>query len=216
MLIELFFQDPILGLSVILAILLALTVHEFSHGWAASLLGDDTAEASGRLTLNPLPHIDPFGLLALILMGFGWGKPVPVNPYNFKQIKRDSAIVAFAGPLSNFVFAVFVLLCRVIFLKIGLGLESMVYDFFDFLIYINLILMLFNLIPLSPLDGSKILFSLLPDKYGRWRETLEINGPKILLFLVFISILLPGSVFGFLRTGALVIQEFLYGLVRWI
>ncbi len=155
-----------------LSALLALTVHEFSHGFAAYKLGDPTAKLCGRLSLNPLRHLDPFGALCMIFFRFGWAKPVPINPRYFKKPKRDFAISALAGPLSNLILAFisalgYLLLEKALF---GMKFESATaYNFFYTLTLfvlllhsVNLGLAIFNLIPIPPLDGSRILNIVLP------------------------------------------------------
>jgi Zn-dependent protease len=184
------FEDPAGFLqSLILmapALLLAVTVHEVAHGWVADRLGDPTARMLGRLTLNPLPHIDPFGALAFVLAGFGWAKPVPVNAANLRHPRRDMALVAAAGPVSNFALAFvgIVALQLVVraepdpFLGVPLvGVLRYVYTF-------NLGLAIFNLIPLPPLDGGHFLPYFLPR--GSWPllRTLEQYGPVLLILLV--------------------------------
>ena len=155
-----------------LAALIALTVHEYAHGYAAYKLGDNTAKSLGRLTLNPIKHIDPFGAVCMILFHFGWAKPVPINARNFKNPKRDFALTALAGPLTNillaFFSAFFYLLCYRNFNFEG---EGFLYTLgFNLLIFlsvfhlVNLGLGLFNLIPIPPLDGSRILNAVLPAK----------------------------------------------------
>jgi len=155
--------------------LLSLSIHEFSHGFAAHKLGDDTAKNAGRLTLNPIKHIDPFGFIALFLFRIGWAKPVPIDPRNFKKPKRDVALTALAGPLSNFLFAAFMTLLFQLFRLLCLNLGEVtqtalqalytVRDMFLMFIYTNIGLGFFNLIPVTPFDGSRILFAFLPDKW---------------------------------------------------
>ena len=184
------FGDPLAILQNLVlqipALLLAVTVHEVSHGLVADRLGDPTARLQGRITLNPLPHIDPLGALAFVLAGFGWAKPVPVNPYNLRHPVRDMAWVAAAGPLSNFAVAFVGLLvghfaARYVqtpfFADPLLGMLRYVYLF-------NLGLGVFNLIPLPPLDGGHFLPYLFPG--GSWRllRQLEQYGPFILILLV--------------------------------
>ncbi|MBR1781153.1 MAG: site-2 protease family protein [Oscillospiraceae bacterium] len=151
------------------AALVCITLHELSHGYVAYRLGDDTARSQGRLTLNPIRHIDPFGLLMLVVAGVGWAKPVPVDMRNFQHPKRGMALTALAGPGANFVIALVAL-----FLGTGLlhlnptgALASVLYYILMFLIRCALLsvgLGIFNLFPIPPLDGSKVLFSLLPDR----------------------------------------------------
>jgi len=183
----------------VLPILFAVTVHETAHGWVASLLGDNTAKRLGRLTLNPLKHIDPLGTVILpllcILFGnfiFGWAKPVPINPNNFKNFRRDSALVAAAGPLSNLVMA---------FMwggiaKIGLILLPSIGPNAHFLVYagsagiaINTVLMILNLVPIPPLDGSRVVSGLLPPRLARPYDAIEPYGFFILIILLFSGVL---------------------------
>lgn len=154
-------------LSSLAVIFLTLPIHEFAHGFAATKLGDPTPRFQGRLTINPFAHIDYFGALCILLFGFGWAKPVGVNAYNFKNPKRDMAITAFAGPLSNLAVA---LISLFLFNLIGLfintvGILFYIARFFLYIAFINVSLAVFNLIPVPPLDGSRVLFAILPDKY---------------------------------------------------
>ena len=162
---------PTLILSL-LAVVIALTVHEFSHGLVAYKLGDNTAKSLGRLSLNPLKHLDPIGALTMIFFRFGWAKPVPINPRNFKKPKRDFALTAIAGPLSNIILAFFSALLFLVFLKIynfsdsGFG-GTLLYNtclFFSIFTSLNVGLGVFNLIPIPPFDGSRILNIVLPEK----------------------------------------------------
>ena len=156
------------------AVLITLTVHEYCHGYAAYKLGDPTARNAGRLTLNPIRHIDPFGALCMIFFHFGWAKPVPVNSRYLRNPRRDLAIISFAGPLSNFIlsfFAAFIYLSLyAIFRNVSFSNEitlSIVENtilFFQLFHLINLGIALFNLIPIPPLDGSRILGLILPPK----------------------------------------------------
>lgn len=196
-------------LSVVI-LFFSVMIHECSHGLVALWRGDPTAKNSGRLTLNPIPHIDVFGTimlpLFLIIMGskflFGWAKPVPINPYNFKNPKKDLILVSFSGPLSNFILAII----AGIILRLGFHgvfpLNQAVAYFLFFACLINLILGLFNLIPVPPLDGSKILIGLLPTRQAIAFARLEPFGMIIVLFLlmagVFQYVLLPLARFFFL------------------
>ena len=166
--------------------MVALSVHEFSHAYAAYRLGDNTPKAMGRLTLNPLAHIDWLGLLMLILIGFGWGNPVGFNPHNLKYKKWGSALVAMAGPAANLsgiiVFGLFLKLLAAI---TGLTVSNLLIQFLNLLIIINAILLVFNLIPIPPLDGSKLLFAILDKpKYDNLKMKLESRGPAILIILI--------------------------------
>jgi Zn-dependent protease len=156
----------------ILAVIIALSIHEFSHGLIAYKLGDNTAKSLGRLTINPLKHLDPIGALTMLFFRFGWAKPVPINPRNFKKPKRDFALTALAGPLSNIILAFFSALLFLIFLKLYTGakesfLNVLLYNtclFFSIFTSLNIGLGVFNLIPVPPFDGSRILNVILPEK----------------------------------------------------
>lgn len=168
------------------ALLLAITIHECAHGFVADRLGDPTARLSGRLTLNPLPHIDPIGALAFVLAGFGWAKPVPVNAGNFKHPTRDMSWVALAGPLSNFL-AAFVALVLLALARNTLSAPFIAEPVGGILIWVyqfNLALAVFNLIPLPPLDGGHFLPHLFPRASWSALHQLEQYGSLILLLLV--------------------------------
>ncbi len=175
---------------IIPAALLAIIFHEISHGYVAYLLGDRTAKNSGRLSLNPIQHMDPLGLLCMIIFGFGWAKPVPVNPYFFKNRKLGMALVSIAGPVSNLLMAVLsmsVILAVSLFdieSRALLGALNVVLEFFLVFAILNIGLAVFNLIPVPPLDGSKILFSLLPRRAYSFILKYERYGMLILLVLV--------------------------------
>lgn len=176
----------------LIVLLFSVVVHEVAHGLMALRLGDHTARLAGRLTLNPIKHIDPIGsvilplALALIPGGvvFGWAKPVPYNPFNLKNPKQGGALVAAAGPLTNIAVAgVFALV-----LRFGFGIFPMATELFATIILINLALAVFNLIPIPPLDGSKILFAFFPRVLAPLEDMLERYGFIILLVLVFSGI----------------------------
>ncbi len=186
MLISTLFQSPEIFLVVILAIIYALTIHEFAHALAATYLGDNTAKLNGRLSLNPLAHMEFFGTLMLLVAGFGWGKPVPINSYNLNWRKFGEAAVSLAGPLSNFIsMALFIIIVNL--LSAYLSPDSMLFTFLYYLIFINLILGVFNLIPIPPLDGSKVLFTFLPAHLDEFKRRLTVNGPWILIILIILD-----------------------------
>lgn len=190
---------PSLLISYLFVLLTAFSVHEFAHAWTANFFGDETPRLNGRLTLNPLAHLDPLGSLMMLVAGFGWAKPVPVNPYALER--RSSAalmLVSLAGPISNFLMAFLAAL------PFRLGLVSVYQAQVDMMsssshflptlpqllwvfVSVNLVLMLFNLIPLYPLDGEKIAIYFLPPSWGRALERIRPISPLILLALVFVG-----------------------------
>lgn len=183
--------NPSILISRLIILGIAFTIHEFSHAWTADRLGDDTPRLNGRLTLNPLAHLDIMGSLMLVFAGFGWAKPVPVNPYAISR--RSSAglmLVSLAGPLSNFLLAVLAAIpFRLGLLQLSFSNSSSIFPspalFLIQFIYINLTLTLFNLIPLAPLDGDKIAEYFFPPSWQRGLEKIRPYGPMILLVLLF-------------------------------
>ncbi len=176
---------------LLIAILLSLTVHEFAHAWYADRAGDPTPRRQGRVTLNPLAHLDPLGTILIVIVAFlgvglGWGKPVPVNPAYFRNPRVDWVMTAFVGPLSNIVLAIpFAMILRGVSQAVQIGNENQsipVYvEFLFWMVMVNVSLALFNMIPLHPLDGSKVLSGFLPDIFDRryWNFQM-LYGPMIL------------------------------------
>ncbi len=188
--LQLLSENPLYFLAWVLAIIIALTTHEFAHALTATKLGDSTPARMGRLTLNPIAHIDPIGFLALVLIGFGWAKPVPFNPYNLVKSPRwGPVLVAFAGPLTNlFNVLFFGLILKFITSITGLAGYNLGIQFLNLLIVINVVLFVFNFIPIPPLDGSKILYSILNSpKYDQLKLKLETRGPIILILLLILD-----------------------------
>jgi len=174
---------PSLIISVI-SLIIAITIHEFSHALAADRLGDPTPRSQGRLSLNPLKHLDPIGTLMIFLVHFGWGKPVVIDPYNFKNPKKDEMIVSIAGPASNLILAI---LLSIIFRLLPLNFLSAL--IISTIIQLNVLLAVFNLIPIPPLDGSKILLNLLPTHLSeQWQEIFNQYGFILLIILLFLPI----------------------------
>jgi Zn-dependent protease len=189
--------------ALIVAFTTGIAFHEFSHAWAAYELGDDTAARRGRLTLNPIRHLDPLGTVLLAVIGFGWGKPTPVNPSRLRNgPKTGNAMVAFAGPASNFFFAVLAALPLRLGLvesnfgsveaavRFGSG-EDIIWLFLFFIVWINIVLGVFNLIPIHPLDGFKVAVGILPDNLSQGLERLAPWGPGILMTLIVVGFILP-------------------------
>ncbi|MDO8583890.1 MAG: site-2 protease family protein [bacterium] len=201
-LLAVLFSQPLVFLVMALVFLLVLSLHEASHALAAFWLGDMTAKRAGRLTLDPRAHIDWIGLLMLLVIGFGWGKPVPFNPYNLKYPRWGATLVAAAGPLSNFITgAVFAFLFRV--LHDAFSDTNLLMFFLQYGAFLSFLLGIFNLIPVPPLDGSKVLLAALAnEKYKNIRFFLETRGSLILLALVFLDLIGGVGVFSWISHAA--------------
>lgn len=186
LIVNLLQTNPILAIAFIVGLVGGITVHEFSHALAAYRLGDPTAKLAGRLTLDPRSHLDPVGVLALLLIGFGWGKPTPFDPFNLRNIKRDSAIISVAGAFSNFILAIILSTPYLIAYFTGnLSLPLVtIYNYLSVIIWINLALAIFNLIPVHPLDGFKVLAGILPRDWYEDFVQMERFGIFILIILL--------------------------------
>jgi Zn-dependent protease len=211
------------GIISIFVVLFAITVHEASHGWAALKMGDPTAYHMGRITLNPIRHIDPIGTillpLMLIIMGappFGWAKPVPVNPLNLKDPRRDNLIISIAGPLSNLSVALIAFIVLKILMNLnpslfysgGGGGVNLLYPLFEIVYYtivINVILAFFNLIPIPPLDGSGVVMGLISEEAAEKYEQIRPYGFFILILLIMTGFI--GRILGFILQ---VVNSFIY------
>jgi Zn-dependent protease len=212
MLAELF-TNPFGFLIWIIALLVAITVHECAHAWTAERLGDPTAKLMGRVTLNPFAHLDLVGTLMLLIARIGWGKPVPVDPFNFRNPRRDMAITSFAGPAADLILAAALsIILRITFLFLG-PTAVLIEVFFQPIIILCVTLAIFNLLPIHPLDGGSVLAGLLPSKTADEFEAFSHQyGVLILILLIFpffgqplisriifpivnfiLSLLLPGS-----------------------
>lgn len=173
-------------------LIIAMTVHEFAHAITAVKLGDPTPKMQGRLTLNPAAHIDPVGLLMLFLVRFGWAKPVMINPYNFKNPRRDDILVSLAGPFSNLLTAFLTLIVMVLLLKFGVHMTAGMNTVFTLILIYNINFAIFNMIPIPPLDGSKVLIQLLP--YELARRFHELERYSFLILIVFLMTPILGSI----------------------
>jgi Zn-dependent protease len=177
---SLLFSSPILFLVWAFGLVLAITIHEYAHAVAADKLGDPTPRSQGRLTLNPLSHLDPLGTLALLFLGFGWGRPVMFDPYNLRNPRRDGALIALAGPISNLLLATILAL----FLRFS-ALPDLFSAIIGILIGMNITLAIFNLVPIFPLDGEKILGGILPTElYVEFANIMRQYGTIILIFML--------------------------------
>jgi Zn-dependent protease len=201
-------DEPQLFVAFVIAVIVGITFHEFSHAAVASLQGDQTARSQGRLTLNPISHLDPLGSIALLVAGFGWGRPVPVTPTRMRNGRLGSVLVSLAGPAANFVVALIAAVgLRVAYPATGTTLDvDFIVNLLDTVVYVNVILGVFNLLPIPPLDGSTLLSIALPPSRQNIVAFLNQYG----IFLLFgLLILAPNLLTPIFRA----ITEALYGLV---
>lgn len=180
--LSILFTNPIVFLIWASGIVIALTIHEYAHAKVADTLGDPTPRANGRVTLNPLAHLDPLGTLLIVVVGFGWGRPVAFDPYNLRNPRRDTALIALAGPASNIILAIFF---SIISQLVNLPFLNTI---FPFLILINISLAIFNLVPVFPLDGEKILKGFLPTELAVEYDNLMRQYGTLILILLLLPI----------------------------
>ena len=187
-LLQLLVQDPLTFLLLAVPLLYSIIIHELAHGWVAYKMGDSTAKDQGRLTLNPLRHLDPIGTAMLFFFGFGWAKPVPINLGYVRNARLGLILVSAAGIVANMLFAfAAVLMYRLLSPSPGGSAATLLY----FLAQINIMLASFNLIPIPPLDGSKILMGFLPERVGYWLSRLEPYGFFVIIGLLYLGALDP-------------------------
>ena len=179
---DLLFNNPLVFLYWFVALIIAVTLHEFAHAFVADKLGDPTPRMMGRVSLNPLDHLDPIGTIAILIAHIGWGKPVPFDPYNLDNPKRDTLLIAVAGPVVNLILAII----SALLLHLNLPIIGLLSGFLLIMVYLNVGLAIFNLLPIPPLDGSKILQGILPDdKSQEWEIFSQRYGLMLLLFFLF-------------------------------
>ncbi len=180
------FSNPLIFFLYLFALLVAITIHEFSHAYMADQLGDPTPRLQGRLKLNPMAHLDWLGMVFLLLFGFGWGKPVEFDPYNLKNPRKDAAVISIAGPISNFIMAIAlsIILRLLIFFDLNF-LTTIGFLLLTPVIRMNIILGVFNLLPIHPLDGFKIVGGFLSNESAREWYSLQRYGMFFLLLMIF-------------------------------
>lgn len=203
-------------LYLVVALVMVITIHEFSHAWVANYLGDPTAKNAGRVTLNPLKHLDPLGTLLIFLVQIGWGKPVPVNPQYFRKPKRDEALTALAGPLSNLVLAV----AFAIPVKYAVGTlsqltvagEPLLLGMLSAVVDMSIVLFVFNMLPFPPLDGSKFVQLMIPRRYEFIYQNYLRNGSLYFLMFILADRFLLLRIFGFSLLGTFIWTVF--GIIK--
>ena len=215
MLLRLDFEILILLLP---ALVFSLCIHEFSHGIVAYYYGDDTAYKYGRLTLNPIKHLDPMGTMMLLFIGFGYAKPVPVNTFNLNNPRKDIVKVAAAGPISNLILAFFgYFVMYFIFTFANTMFNDSLHLFFRIFIQINIYLAIFNLLPIYPLDGGQIFGNMISKYYPNFNENLVVYGPRVLLGLILIGLISGISIISFfLQPFYTIIDSFFNFIISFI
>lgn len=207
--------SPAVAAAWLVAVIISLTVHEFSHALMAKLRGDRTAEREGRLSLNPLAHVDWLGFVSMVLIGVGWAKPVPYNPYNLKNPKWDAVAIALAGPGANLIMAAVAAMILRIYLALSAassGGPNLLMIFLLLIVILNLFLLFFNVIPVAPLDGSKLFFAIFSEaKYAKLRKFVQVRGPQILFVLILISLFTSIDIFVFVSAPAYAVCSGLVG-----
>ncbi len=204
LLFQLFQNNPTLIIPWLFALLIAITIHEFAHGYVAYRLGDDTASSMGRLSLNPIAHLDFFGSVLLVLVGFGWAKPVPINPAKIGKGKLGKFLVSVAGIVSNIAMAIFTIFALKFLLTFGISELNFLVKFLAFLIYINLALFIFNLLPIAPLDGYRMFEAFAPKAFDRVAPFMEQWGFFILIALVFLTNIIGLLIFAVLNIFSII------------
>jgi Zn-dependent protease len=199
-------NNPVALILYLTTFIMSLVIHEVSHGFVADRLGDPTARLMGRLTLNPLAHLDPLGTLMILFAPFGWAKPVPFDPFNLRNPRKDSALISLAGPAANLLLAL--VSASLLHIIPGLWSLPLIGIFLELLVRINISLMMFNLIPIHPLDGFHIVEGFLPENAARQWHTLQSLGLPMMFILV-IPIFGSSPVLSFIQPAIATIVSFL-------
>lgn len=182
------FTNPLIFIIYLISLLIAITIHEFSHAWMADYLGDPTPRLQGRLKLDPRVHIDNIGMLMLLFIGFGWGKPVEFDPYNLKNPRRDAGLISIAGPISNFILAIILATVLRLLNLFELNILSTIGLILIPIIRMNIILGVFNLLPIHPLDGFKVVGGILPpEKANEWYSLQKFGWMFLILLIIPLS-----------------------------
>lgn len=196
MLISLLFRNPLLFVSAIVAAIVAFTLHEFAHAAAATMLGDPTAKEEKRLSLNPFVHLDVVGFAMILISGFGWAKPVPYNPYGLRTRFGGNLLIPLAGPAMNFIQSIIAAGALKALSHAAYSSEHFLVQFLGLFLMINLLLGFFNLIPIPPLDGSRVVLSLFSDRYEEWKVHIERAGPFLLILMIILDASIGFNFFG--------------------